>query len=113
MKENITSKQIFSVNRSLLAPLLVRATSKLRDSDKQFIILYYYEELSIDEIANRLGEYPGAIRKRHLQIIKRLRKLLKQEFRRSIKELEFVKSPNNPNIQRGLWVVREALESIS
>lgn len=113
MEKKSNSRLFYYDKWAILDPIMRRAFSKLNDPDKQLVKLYYYDELSIDEIAHRLSERPSAIRKRHLQIIKRLNKLIKQELRRSIKELESVKSPKSPNIQIGLRVVREALESIS
>lgn len=55
------------------------ALSILNDLEKQMIILRYFEELQIGEIAIILGMREGATRVRIHRILKRLRKYLQEE----------------------------------
>lgn len=55
------------------------ALSKLKDIDRQLIILRYFEELSHAEVAKILGIKTGNLRVRTIRILKKLKGLIKND----------------------------------
>jgi RNA polymerase sigma factor (sigma-70 family) len=58
-----------------LAPLLDRLIDELSKSDREIILLRYYRELSIEELAAQIQTTPGAARKRVERAVEKLRVL--------------------------------------
>ncbi len=58
-----------------LAPLLDRLIDGLSKSDREIILLRYYRELSIEELAAQIQTTPGAARKRVERAVEKLRVL--------------------------------------
>lgn len=56
-----------------LAPLLDRLIDQLSRSDREIILLRYFREISVDELATQIGTTPGAARKRVERAVERLR----------------------------------------
>lgn len=98
---------------AILDPVMRRAFSKLSTIDQQIIKLRYWDELSTEETASRLGMSQSATRASHFRMIKRFNKILRQELRSAIKELQSAKLPRDRNIQESLQVISETLKKIS
>jgi RNA polymerase sigma-70 factor (ECF subfamily) len=67
------SKQLL---REELRQRVQAALAKLRDRDREVLVLRYLEQLSTRETASVLGISDGAVKVRHLRALERLRKLL-------------------------------------
>lgn len=55
---------------------LVRALAGLSPPDRSVLVLRYLEDLSVDDVADRLGVSPGAVRTRCLRALDRIRGLV-------------------------------------
>lgn len=52
------------------------ALAKLPDADREIIVMYYFKELSLQEVGNKLGLSKSWTSRRHAQAIERLTKIL-------------------------------------
>jgi RNA polymerase sigma-70 factor (ECF subfamily) len=59
-----------------LARRVNEAIARMSDSDREILLMRNFEELSTQEVACVLGVDPSTVRKRHGQVLLRLRKLL-------------------------------------
>lgn len=55
---------------------LVEALRGLAPADRAVLVLRYLEDLSVDEVAQRMGTSPGAVRNRSMRALARVRPLL-------------------------------------
>jgi len=56
------------------------ALRELNDRDREVLVMRYLEHLSMSEIAATIGCSEGAVQVRHVRALKRLRRLLVEEF---------------------------------
>ncbi|MGL4394871.1 MAG: RNA polymerase sigma factor WhiG [Brevinema sp.] len=82
MEETLESAAAISPNtqaeRTEIKKMIAQAISDLPDREKQVLILYYYEELTLKEIGNILSVTESRISQLHTKAIMRLRGKLEQ-----------------------------------
>jgi RNA polymerase sigma factor (sigma-70 family) len=66
---------------------LVDALAGLAPLDRAVLVLRYLEDLGVDEVADRLGLSPGAVRNRSMRALQRTRPLLDASFATARRDL--------------------------
>ncbi len=55
--------------------------AELPPADRVVLVLRYLEDLSVDEVADRMGASPGAVRNRSMRALERIRGLADDSLR--------------------------------
>jgi RNA polymerase sigma-70 factor (sigma-E family) len=60
---------------------LLQLLAELPPADRVVLVLRYFEDLSVDEVADRMGVSPGAVRNRSMRALERIRGLADDSLR--------------------------------
>lgn len=80
LPESAASVVLDQAETSELRLALLAALSELKKDDRAVLVLRYLEDLSVDEVAQRMGTSSGAVRNRSLRALERVRPLLDQSL---------------------------------